>query len=571
MIQNETSFLLTKTKFKTLAEKKEFLDNEIAHLKEMLSDNFKNKKEYELSIDKIEKHIQDSKNALEIIEKEVAQNESELKGIQKTVLNKKMEKIKLASDFRENIEKITDLSFEIDEHTKNLKSYKDSLDYKFRDNFFSTICKLKEIIKERDITGFYGLFIDVIQFEPRLRLSIESLAKNKLYSVIVEDYDTAKILVQINKEIRGGMLNIYPLTWTKELKVKQRNYPKSQDAMVLKDKIKISKDFANKNEEIETLIGHIFGKALLVKNYDLALKFSQEYKLNCVTAKGEIVYSQGYLTKVGFCEAAPEKLNLYLKYQSIEAALQSQNDTLEFERKKTNQLHSSEISLLRDMQELGIKESHIKKNNETLKVKLEDLKTNIKNDETSVYGIQSLINRIEGENEKIEQKILFFTNEKNVKQLNETSNLTDYQNRNEELLKLQTKYNDLKEQLILTEEKINEANFTKLELQKEMTQNEKSHTTTTPERQARNMEKESLDNIVKDLEKHLKLVEKKEKELEKNKKELEGKESEIDDEIHSKQMKLVELERAISQKKQTKNGYLAQKEDYYQKKVKFFS
>lgn len=44
----------------------------------------------------------------------------------------------------------------------------------------------------------------------------------------------------------------------------------------------------------------LLGKYILVKDYDLALHYAKENKLNCVTPNREIVYSGGFLTKVGY-------------------------------------------------------------------------------------------------------------------------------------------------------------------------------------------------------------------------------------------------------------------------------
>ncbi len=47
------------------------------------------------------------------------------------------------------------------------------------------------------------------------------------------------------------------------------------------------------------LMAKLLGRFILVKDYDLALHYAKESKLNCITPNREIVYSGGYLTKVG--------------------------------------------------------------------------------------------------------------------------------------------------------------------------------------------------------------------------------------------------------------------------------
>jgi chromosome segregation ATPase len=40
---------------------------------------------------------------------------------------------------------------------------------------------------------------------------VDISAKSKLFSIIVDKFETAKEVLEINKEIKGGVVNIYPL------------------------------------------------------------------------------------------------------------------------------------------------------------------------------------------------------------------------------------------------------------------------------------------------------------------------------------------------------------------------
>ena len=52
------------------------------------------------------------------------------------------------------------------------------------------------------------------------------------------------------------------------------------------------------------------------KDFDLALKYSAMYKLDCITGDGEIVYSGGFLTKVGFYDFSKERISNYIRWKS---------------------------------------------------------------------------------------------------------------------------------------------------------------------------------------------------------------------------------------------------------------
>jgi hypothetical protein len=57
-----------------------------------------------------------------------------------------------------------------------------------------------------------------------------------------------------------------------------------------------------------------FHKHVLVKDYDLGLTVSKEFHLNCITADREIVYSEGYLCKVGKDGNIDDRIEVYTRY-----------------------------------------------------------------------------------------------------------------------------------------------------------------------------------------------------------------------------------------------------------------
>jgi chromosome segregation ATPase len=51
-----------------------------------------------------------------------------------------------------------------------------------------------------------------LDFDPKFSSCIDLAAKSKLFSIIVEDLDSAKEILKLNSEIKGGVIQIYPLT-----------------------------------------------------------------------------------------------------------------------------------------------------------------------------------------------------------------------------------------------------------------------------------------------------------------------------------------------------------------------
>jgi chromosome segregation ATPase len=57
---------------------------------------------------------------------------------------------------------------------------------------FLTLKKLRGLIKEKGIQGYHGLLLEFLDFDPKFSSCIDLAAKSKLFSIIVEDLETAK-------------------------------------------------------------------------------------------------------------------------------------------------------------------------------------------------------------------------------------------------------------------------------------------------------------------------------------------------------------------------------------------
>jgi len=76
--------------------------------------------------------------------------------------------------------------------------------------------------------------IDFIDFDPKISSIIDIAAKSKLFSVIVDDLNTAKEVLQLNQQIKGGVINIYPLSIMEQVhEQKERAYPQMQEVRPL--------------------------------------------------------------------------------------------------------------------------------------------------------------------------------------------------------------------------------------------------------------------------------------------------------------------------------------------------
>ena len=79
---------------------------------------------------------------------------------------------------------------------------------------FGALERVDKRCREQGVSGYRGRFIDYLVYNGKgdsLMPCVDIAAKSKLMAVIVDDLETAKQVLQINKEIKGGVINIFPL------------------------------------------------------------------------------------------------------------------------------------------------------------------------------------------------------------------------------------------------------------------------------------------------------------------------------------------------------------------------
>lgn len=127
---------------------------------------------------------------------------------------------------------------------------------------YGTLQRIETKCKEEGIKGYKGLLIDFIQCQSENFMPcVDIAAKSKLFSIIVDSFETAKTILDINKKINGGVITIYSL---------DDNFPKEarqipQGCKSMMDIVKLTPDA---DEKLQNLLSNIFSKVVLVKSYD---------------------------------------------------------------------------------------------------------------------------------------------------------------------------------------------------------------------------------------------------------------------------------------------------------------
>lgn len=218
-----------------------------------------------------------------------------------------------------------------------------------RETDFIALRGLVEEAKKRGLSGCYGLFIDLVSLPDNILGGFEALTLSKLFGVVVEDEETARAVINLNKELRGGKVDVYPLSWVSQ--GENPIYPDPNRVIILHEHVEVESTLKDR-PEMQLLVQDLIGGNCIVSSIEDAYALSKEFDVNCVTLEGEIVYKKGYLTKLGYKDKRYSTLKDYLSYRKLRQSLLEEQEKIVFMEQELNALKEQELSFKNSLQTL---------------------------------------------------------------------------------------------------------------------------------------------------------------------------------------------------------------------------
>ncbi|PWI74706.1 RecF/RecN/SMC [Purpureocillium lilacinum] len=147
----------------------------------------------------------------------------------------------------------------------------------------ATIRRLKQ---DQDIPGAYGTLADLLEVNEAYRLPVEQTAGASLFHYVVDNADTATYLADTLYRQHGGRVTFMPLA---QLRPRQINLPRSNDAVPLISKIKYESKF-------DRAFQQVFGKTVVCPNLAVAAQYARSHGVDGITAEGDTTNKRGAMT-----------------------------------------------------------------------------------------------------------------------------------------------------------------------------------------------------------------------------------------------------------------------------------
>ena len=219
---------------------------------------------------------------------------------------------------------------------------------------YATLRRLKEHVRTKNSTCLKGFFIDFIECtNPQVSAVVDIAAKQKLFCAIVDEMKDAQELLQMNKDIKGGVINIYTIETLNQVELKRLpEVPAEAKSLLNFVRVKPEAD-----QRLQKLVSNIFGKVAMVRDYESALRIAKENGLTCVTPELQVVYAGAFITKVGSqgrtannTASNLSRLNLYQKISSLSLNYQKKQAEAEQLQNAKVELAQSDLEAMRELQ-----------------------------------------------------------------------------------------------------------------------------------------------------------------------------------------------------------------------------
>ncbi|ORY84773.1 chromosome segregation protein sudA [Protomyces lactucae-debilis] len=217
----------------------------------------------------------------------------------------------------------------------------------------------KRIVDERKLTGYYGPLCDLFEVEERYRTAVEVTAGNSLFHIVVDNDDTASILLDGISKQKQGRVTFVPLN---RIRVKPTTFPDAADAVPMLSKLQYDARYKLAMEQV-------FGKSILCPNIEVASRYARSEGLNAITLQGDKSDRKGALTG-GFHDRRKSRLQCARAVSDWQAKLEEATT-------KAQGLHRAilvkEQEITRaesDLRKLTLQQTQVEGNREPLQQKL---------------------------------------------------------------------------------------------------------------------------------------------------------------------------------------------------------
>ena len=458
------------TELKNLKESKSVVDDSIININKEISKEKEDIDEIISKMKSLENDINEQKSSIENINNNLASLKDKRRNYT-NLIKKDM------IDINEFSDQMTQLKNQMEQLSINFPNFE--------------IFKTVSILKNMRIQGFYGLVLDLIDANPKVRNAIDLILKDRLYTIIVDTMETAKRILDENKKINGPVINIIPLDFIElngddtadsededsewiiedsqnnKSMIRRKDMTKTQlaGAKSFLDFIKINDEFIKQNptvnqKKLEKILDDYFGKCQIVKDYETGMKYAKIYHFTCVTSANEVIYGGGYLTHMGHFDYNKQRISLYNKLSEINKRYNDFDEKKGRVNEHKEQIMNQEMQIQQETDTSFKNRSDINSKLDALEKEMTNCLQNKTSSEQRLNHYQDEFNKLLLQQKEYESKIKVYNDILNGnvdinKNIINTQTVEQIDELEKRIMEREKKKNELIEKCISYEERIN--------------------------------------------------------------------------------------------------------------------
>ncbi|KAK3357052.1 RecF/RecN/SMC [Lasiosphaeria hispida] len=312
------------TRFKTKAERDNWLKKEIAEINTAYGSQKANEmdareqvEEVQASIKQLEQEIQDMREKMD----SYGDNRA---GLQE-MLTKAQEAREQLYEDRKRLRREEDKLNSLLSNTRQERDQAESsLSYLMDSATARGLAAIKRLKRDKNIPGAYGTLAELMNVPMEAyQLPVEQVAGNSLFHYVVDNEKTGTLLSDHLHKNFGGRLTFMPL---EQLRPRQVKMPRASDAQPLISKIEYDPKY-------EKAFQQVFGRTIVCPSLTIASQYARTHGLDAITPEGDTTNKRGAMTG-GYVDSRRSRLQAVRKVNALREQYDEQEEDITKIRKE---------------------------------------------------------------------------------------------------------------------------------------------------------------------------------------------------------------------------------------------
>ncbi|NLW45062.1 MAG: chromosome segregation protein SMC [Syntrophomonadaceae bacterium] len=322
--------------------------------------------------------IENWQEDLAALEREIGKGLSTLEGLQQEKQKLDKERQQATADIARLENELTSTQAEYRGLENRLLTLEDSI--KAHVGMSEGVRRLLDAIQRepRLIPGFIGVLSDLIEVPSGLEAAVEAAAGRSLENLVVNDYEDAKVAINLLKAKSWGRVTFLPLNLLRHRPV---NSKELEAIKGIPGVLGLAAELVKFSPHYRLAVEHVLGRVLIVENLDVGLQvFKKQSPLLIVTVEGEIINPSGAMTGGRYRERT-SPLRIRASYREIQkemgtvkAKLKQTGSTLEEKKSYLQELDDEAAGIQKKINETLFQLDLQKKERERLRSELDRLR-----------------------------------------------------------------------------------------------------------------------------------------------------------------------------------------------------